>query len=263
VVAPLEAAAAANFVVHASWAASQSPEARVETGPELTVVDSGLEADTFNVVCAARLLPEDVDETARRVVRHFAEAGRPFSWWISPGDEPADLARRLEACGLEQAESELAMAAPIQALAAPPRVPGLRIARVDSPEGLASFARITAENWSPPDTVVEAYYRRAAPGLLSAASPQRFYLAQLDGAPVAAVELTVGAGVAGVYNLSTRASHRRRGVGAELLYAALSEAGRQGAASAVLQASASGASLYRRLGFAEFGVITEHKPARS
>jgi hypothetical protein len=107
----LESAATANFIVHASWAASRCADACVETGPELTVVDSGLGVDTFNIVCGARLTPEDVSERARRVREYFASVARPFSWWVAPGDEPSDLGARLAHEGLSRVESEVAMAA--------------------------------------------------------------------------------------------------------------------------------------------------------
>ncbi len=256
----LEAAATANFVVHASWAASPSPEARVDTGPALTLVDSGLASDTFNIVCAARLTREAVEQTAQSVREHFATVGREFSWWVAPGDEPSDLAASLEAFGLRQAESELAMSANLMIPLDAAPVPGLRVQRVATPEQLATFARINAEHWSPPDTVVEGFYRRGAPALLAAESPLRFSLALLEETPAAAVEVTFANGVAGVYNLSTRAAYRGRGIGAALLAHALLEARAAGFRQAFLQASTAGAGLYRRLGFTGFGVITEHKP---
>lgn len=111
--------------------------------------------------------------------------------------------------------------------------------------------------------MVEAYYRRSADALLSDASPQRFYVASLGGESLAAVEATFAADVVGIYNLSTRGAYRRRGVAGAVLARVLSEALGEGVQTAVLQATASGAGLYRRLGFGEFGVITEHKPAGS
>jgi ribosomal protein S18 acetylase RimI-like enzyme len=261
----IEAAATANFVVHASWAVSRSStpggEARVETGPELTLVDSGLSTDTFNVVCGARLAPEDVVETVRRVRTHFETVGRPFSWWVALGDEPGDLGRRLEELSLPAREKELAMSARLDSTFSPERWRkfGLRVHRVTTPEDLAHFARINAENSQPPDTAVEAFYRDAASALLGEASPQRFYLARLEEDPVAAVELTLAADVAGVYNLSTRVGRRNRGIGGALLAEALADARAMGHRTAVLQAAPAAAGLYRRLGFREFGVITEHK----
>ena len=76
---------------------------------------------------------------------------------------------------------------------------------------------------------------------------------------MAALELTLAAGVGGIYNLSTRAAHRRRGIGGALLQRACRRASELGARTAILQASAAGASLYRSFGFLD-GLIESSSP---
>ena len=260
----LETAATANFVTHATWASSRTTKARVEATPKLTVVDAGLDTDTFNIVCAANLSQDEVGPAAQRVVTRFAGVGRPFSWWVCPGDRPLDLAGRLEALGLLRAESELAMSVtlPLETAERSALVPGLSVERARTVEDLAVFARINAENWEPPDASVEEFYRRSATELVAGESPFRFHVARLRGRPVAAVEVTLAGGVAGVYGLSTRSGDRRRGIGSAILRSALEAAEAEGMATAVLQAAPEGVGLYRRLGFVDFGVITELKPPR-
>jgi ribosomal protein S18 acetylase RimI-like enzyme len=143
-----------------------------------------------------------------------------------------------------------------------PPIAGLAIERIRSPGELDAFARINAENWSPPDPAVLAFYRRSAEDLTCAQSPFRFFLAKLHGAPVAAVEIAVTGDVAGVYSLSTLAAYRGRGIGSAVLAKALREAALEGSTTAVLQATAAGPGLYRRLGFRQFGLIVELKPPR-
>jgi len=256
-------AATANFVVHASWAARRNPRALVETNVSLTMVDSGLRSDTFNVICGARLRAKDVASIALRAVEHFRAVDRPFSWWVAPGDEPEDLAQRLDEMGLDRQETERAMALPLSTSGPRPVPEGVEVLEARSPGDIASSARINAENWDPPDAAVEAFYRDAATTLLKADSPQKVFVAIRDGEPVGAVELTLAAGGGGIYNLSTRVEHRRRGIGSALLERACRYATASGAGTVVLQAAAAGASLYESFGFRELGLISELKPAHS
>lgn len=168
----LRDAATANFIAHATRAARRIRGALVASTPSLTMVDSGLDTETFNLVCGARLRATEVASNADRVLGHFREAGRPLSWWIAPGDAPHDLARRLTDAGLEEQETELAMSLRIlDATARMPAPHGIEIQDVGSAAGIATFARINAENWDPPDPVVETFYRLATPALLAVDSP--------------------------------------------------------------------------------------------
>ena len=65
-----------------------------------------------------------LDELIARQIRVFAERDEPFEWKLHGHDEPADLAERLEAAGLEPEDTETVMVAPVVAVAGEPLVPG-------------------------------------------------------------------------------------------------------------------------------------------
>jgi ribosomal protein S18 acetylase RimI-like enzyme len=261
---PIDLASAAdeNLAAHAGWVQSRTPGMRALNAPDLVLVDSGLPCDTFNLVCRARLAPESADERIRAAIGHFAAARRPYSWWLTPGNAPPDLGQRLLDAGLQRADSELAMAAELTSLPATADVPdGVQIRRVRGDAELRHFAAVISSSWSPPDPDVLRFYELAAPALLKEDAPLWLYVGYVDGAPVATAELTVGGGVAGLYNIITLEEYRRRGIGTAMTIRPLLDARDAGQRTAILQATDEGARVYRRLGFAAFGEITEYKPA--
>jgi GNAT superfamily N-acetyltransferase len=258
----LAEAADANLVTHMSWVQRRVAGMHVREDGQLVIVDSGLPCDTFNFVCRARLAAEAVGPRVAEALAYFAGVRRPFSWWVGPADRPADLGDALRAAGLEAAESELGMAADLEAARLNDEwPPGLRIERARTGEQVREFAAVNAANWEPPDPDVLRFYEIAAPLLLAGDAPLWLYVGYLGERAVASAELTVGGGVVGLYGISTLAGYRRRGIGTALVVRPLLDARAAGYRTAVLQASAEGAGVYARVGFRPSGRYTEYKPA--
>jgi ribosomal protein S18 acetylase RimI-like enzyme len=255
-------AADANFVIHASWVQQRTPGMRADIARDLVLVDCGMPCDTFNLVCRARLEPAGARKRIREAIDGFA--GHPFSWWLGPADQPAELGALLLEAGLQRADSELAMAADLARLRDSELSPGgLLVRRVRSPADLRAFAAILAAGWDPPDADLLRFYERAAPVLLADDSPLWVYVGYLGDTPVASAELSVGGGVAGLYNIVTLEAYRRRGIGSAMTLRPLLDARDASQHIGVLQAAAAGVNMYTRLGFETFGEITEYKPASS
>jgi len=91
----------------------------------------------------------------------------------------------------------------------------------------------------------------------------RTYLALLNGQPVGTSQLFLSAGVAGIYNVTCIPEARGQGIGAAVTLAPLLQARKLGYRISILQASQRGYSVYRRLGFQDFGKLSvylwEHK----
>ncbi len=136
---------------------------------------------------------------------------------------------------------------------------GLEVRRVRAPEELADFAAVNGADRDPPDAAVLTFYQSAAPLLLEEDCPMQLFVGYVDDWAVAASELFLGAGVAGIHAVSTRKAFQRRGIGLAMTWAAADQGRRLGAATATLQASEEGRGVYPRLGFSPCCQFVEYR----
>lgn len=237
----------------------RAPKAEWQAGPPLTWLLTGI-PDTFNnVVLQTRLPANGADELISQALAHFRSRKIiRLSWWTEEGAPDTDLKQLLVAHGLAFNEGGTGMTAHLNAIVVDlPTVPGLTITPVESPELLKQWAHVVNIGFGHAEWSEKIWFELFAD--LAFELRLRSYLATLNGQPVGTSQLYLGEGVAGIYNVTCLPEARGRGVGAAITLAPLLEARKQGFHISILQASHLGQSVYRRLGFQEYGRLSHYR----
>jgi ribosomal protein S18 acetylase RimI-like enzyme len=251
---PIQALVAcyASFVL--SGAAHPSVEGGIE--PDLIWTITGIPIAGFNRVMGARLATVAVEDRIVEVLDRYRERRSSISWWIDPEAEPADLPTRLGRHGLVgEDEPTPAMAIDLADLPDPSAVPGLEIGAVDDTTALRVACAVALDGFGGPAGLVDELVARLALSGLGPGGPLQMVIASLDDLPVATAAAFLAGEVAAVYNVATVADARGRGIGREVTIAVCRAAIARGARVAVLESSAMGHSVYRRLGFRDAGAF--------
>lgn len=231
-----------NLLGHITYLHRHRPEMRLWRRDDLTLADSALPSDTFSKIAHARLAPADCDARIREAMEWFGAS--PYAWWTGPCSRPMDIEARLEQHGFRCFETEIGMALDLARLPPAPTYPtGLTVKRVG-----------TFDN----DEISARFYGPSAELLQQPNCPMRLSVGTCNGETVATSEVFFGGGVAGLYGIWTREEYRRRGIGAWMTWSALDDGRAHGYTTAVLQSSAQGAPVYRRLGFEDVCQFAEY-----
>lgn len=251
-------------VIKANWMdyyyyLGHAPIAELYVGPHLTWLLTGI-PDTFNnVVLQTRLPLDGSGELIDQALAHFRSRNvARLSWWMEEGAPETDLKKQLVAHGLTFDEGGTGMAADLMTLPKDLLTPmGLTITPVENKETLKQWAHIVNIGFGLPNWSEGIWFDLFADLVFEL--PLRNYLAILNGQPVGTSQLFLGAGVAGIYNVTCIPEARGRGVGAAITMVPLLEARNLGFHISILQASHMGYPMYRRLGFQEFGKLSNYR----
>jgi GrpB-like predicted nucleotidyltransferase (UPF0157 family)/GNAT superfamily N-acetyltransferase len=245
----------ANLNVHMTHFAQYLSQVELVRVPGFTLVNSGLADDTFNYALDADFSSLNADEKISEITDYFNQKKSPFSWWISPHDQPDDLPTQLENNDYENTENNCAMYFDLDAWNSDIfSIPKLNIIRATDEKRLHDFALVLAKDQS----AFKTYFSWIA-SVLTNDDPIEYYVGYVDGKPVVRGLSCYFAQVVGLHWLSTVPSERKKGYGRAMQEYRLKRAKELGYHIAVLQASSEGYPLYQYLGYKECGYFREYK----
>lgn len=217
---------------------------------DLVLYISGLGTPWANGVVGGRLRAEEADESIEWAVGEFESAGVAASWSIGPVATPADLPKRLVAHDFELSEDLAWMAAELgEGTEASVVPPGLVIEEVRTPELHDAWLTAMVEGFESNKESRETLDTLGRHELERGDGSWARFVGLVDDLPVASAGVVLAGGVAGIYNVATLPSARRRGYGTVMSRTAMSRARELGHGIAILGSSDAGRGVYEGLGF--------------
>ncbi len=214
----------------------------------------------FNSVMDTHLDAENVEQAIQRVKSDAETRNVAALWWVGPSTQPADMGQRLTDRGFAIDDDGPGMAADLLSLADTlPAPDGLSIQRVQDDGTLREWSVALGMGFEAPNSLMD-YFVDAWTNFIRQVDPDttQAYLARLNGQPVATSIMQFGAGVTGIYAVSTIPSARRQGIGAQVTLEPLLRARSKGYRVGVLQASEMGHKVYQSIGFRDYCRITSY-----
>ena len=247
----------ANFKAHAISVPEQNTEMKVFQGTNLSYVDSGFSCDTFNILHIHNGQQITFEEL-KEAIDYYRSSNLDFCLWVNEDNKSEKLIRYFKHLDLTVQNQEIGMLLELADYTSIVNTSHQNILVVDTPESLAEYANVLASNWSPPDPDVIGYYRKTVAQYLDQFQGITLLIYKYKGQALGTVELfPTDDKTIGIYGLATLANHRGQGIGSALMTYALNLANDQGYQQVVLQASADGEGIYKKLGFTPYTTYFE------
>jgi ribosomal protein S18 acetylase RimI-like enzyme len=212
-------------------------------------------------IFATNFDPADAVEQIQSVKDAIRSGIAPNFWATGPSSRPENLETLLIREGFQKAWDTAGMGMELADLEDGFEAPrGCAIEIVAGDPVLRDWARVVALGlFGCAESEVADFHALMKPVLRS--GKVRLFLARQDGAPAASATLYLSDGIAGIYHVATLPEFRRQGFGRSITLAPLVEARKEGARAAILQATALGEPVYRRLGFRTYCTLGRYRLA--
>lgn len=246
-----------NFYQHSWKIPAQTDGMNVHHLENISYVNSGMSCDTFNIihVHGNALQKNEIEEA----VHHFRSRGLAYCIWINNENLSSDAKAILSNMDVAQQNAEEGMVLNLSNYPAVTSNQHDNIEVVSSKGQLKEYARVIAENWSPPDQHVISYYDTTSDQYLAEKNKIILLIYYHDGKPASTVEMFPSSNeIIGLYGFATLEAFRGLGIGTSLMTFVLNKAKELGYKHAILQASEDGIGIYRKFGFKELTTYFEY-----
>ncbi|MEQ8629812.1 GNAT family N-acetyltransferase [Ekhidna sp.] len=245
-----------NFQSHATRIPALSEDMQVIESQHLIYVDSGLSCDTFNILYINH--PELSESEMSKALDHYQTNELEYCIWISIENLSSQVQKVFKAFWIEEQASEVGMGLDLTDYQPIFDERHKNIQLVTTKEQLETYARVIAENWSPPDQNVIRYYDITASHYLNDANKIELLIYNHEGQPASCVELfPTDDETIGFYGFATLEKFRGQGIGTTLLTFALNKAKESGYKNAILQGTEDGLNIYKKMGFKDYTMYYE------
>jgi GNAT superfamily N-acetyltransferase len=246
-----------------NWRASmrafgQAPHVHLRDDDHVFWFITGVPDSAFNSIMYARLTPDQIAPAVLELQTLRSTHTVPMNWLVGPDSRPTDLGLHLVTCGLQHFIDLPWMTVKLDRLHSDRLPPAnLTIEVVESDPVWAEWI-IAEQRGYEVDSTLGSSLTTLRTGMGASSHHLRFYhyLGRLDGHPVATASLLLSEGIAGIYDVTTVPSARKRGVGTAMMLHILHMAQQQGYHHAWLQPSEMAYPFYERLGFQVCGVCS-------
>jgi GNAT superfamily N-acetyltransferase len=223
------------------------------TGPNISWVNFA-PSPWAGTVFGANYSAADAGKEIRSVIEQIRLGNAPPVWRTGPSTRPENMEAHLLQAGFIKRWDSAGMGMELSDLRSDFELPpGLEIEPAADDRTLREWAWVaTLGLFNHPESEADYFYElmRSA----KACGRLEFFLGRYEGRPAASSASFYFDGIAGIYFVATLPEFRRKGLGLNVTLAPLRKARETGAQGAILQASALGEPVYRRLGFKKFSV---------
>lgn len=238
------------FAVSRYWGSLNSSLKRI--GP-ICAMHTGVAISDINWTWNEKPLTKDDTQAIAQIKEYYKNSNLRFWWWVYPRGQSPETSKMLHDAGLRLIIKVPCMVADLNNSLYEVKFPeDISIKEVTDKSDLILWEDISFHGFEMPQRAREQYSIFVNSFNLGGQSPQRLFLAYLDGKPIATSLLFTNNNSAGIYYVSTLPNYRNKGCGLRITQAAMQAALRAGYKDIILQATPSGEKIYTRAGFREY-----------